>query len=637
MALGRKETDKKAKRLSLLIAVGVHLLLIWIFWQAAVPQEYKDRVVEIFTGKNAAPPPPPKPKVKLAAIKQPTSFKPKFEVKSSVKVDPKFNPNFKVMANFNADVSMPDFTSMAQTYSVKTFSLDKSQIQNVTTDILNVIGVGDLMDEGRGTKVSGRGKRMRARLNLCIVSTPGITQLDFGGTGRWDYVFTAFKSIERTRAWLKENTQIQVTENTITIPCEYDFTEWVQKIKTKGALAVDSSSYYQERTALLKLEQSIEQMETDRIAGRRQFVRTVKATAYSYLNKKYAIEDIDLLKPDMIIKKIEEQFLLREWRKKGIQTMLEVVNNLDENWPEDRLVNAIKPVYSFLRNAMVLENPLLIIANLVGLEKLSDENLQLLRTYVTNGGFIWIDDTGIAGANIPDQYIAARGFISNLMPSADKLSEKEQETFNKLSADDKTVQGFDLGKPFPPFAHPQVFIPMAVPRDVPVDVRIFNRLGILVKQFSWDKNKPMKAGSYVTKEKALVWNCDNNAGEPVESGNFFLQMQSGLFQRTRLITVGKLRMIDEKHPLMSVVHNFRNVPVCVISSGNANWKTRPYGNAAFGYYYEGRMILLYTEGAGVIAGLGDLNSAVVRDQANKFLNNVIAFVLSDEDGVAIRP
>ena len=49
------------------------------------------------------------------------------------------------------------------------------------------------------------------------------------------------------------------------------------------------------------------------------------------------------------------------------------------------------------------------------------------------------------------------------------------------------------------------------------------------------------------------------------------------------------------------------------------------------------MVLLYTEGAGVIAGLGDLGNPVAREMASKFLNNVIAFCLSDEDGVAVRP
>jgi hypothetical protein len=245
----------------------------------------------------------------------------------------------------------------------------------------------------------------------------------------------------------------------------------------------------------------------------------------------------------------------------------------------------------------------------------------------------------VATENVKNQNNNARIFIHTLMSFDEKenLSDKEQETSRNLARDDRNVQGFVLGEPFPVFAHPQVFIPITVPLDAPADIRIFNRLGILVKLFSWDKTNPMKAGAYVKKEQALAWNCDNNQGEPVESGNYFIQMQSGLYQKTQLARVSKLRMLDEKHPVMSVVHSFRNVPICTIESGSKYWESRPYGNAAFGYYYKGRMCILYTEGAGVVAGLGDLSNTVSREMASKFLNNVIAFCLSDEDGVAIRP
>jgi hypothetical protein len=275
----------------------------------------------------------------------------------------------------------------------------------------------------------------------------------------------------------------------------------------------------------------------------------------------------------------------------------------------------------------------------IGLEKISEENMDVMRNYVSNGGFIWIDDTGVAMENINNQNNLARSFIHTLMAFDEKadLSEKERETFRSLSKDDRRVQGLVLGEPFPVFAHPKVYIPITVAIDAAVDIRIFNRLGILVKLFSWDKEHPMKAGSYVSKDQALAWSCDNNQSEPVESGIYFIQMQSGLYQSTQIARVSRLRMLDEKHPIMSVVHSFRNVPICTIESGSKFWQNRTYGNSAFGYYYKGRMCILYTEGSGVVAGLGDLSNTVSREMASKFLNNVIAFCLSDEDGVAIRP
>jgi len=143
--------------------------------------QYYRLILDITEGKTQAPPPPPKPKMKQIEMKKPPALKPQFKINNAAKIDPKFTPNFKVMSSFDADVSAPDFSMMAQNYSVKSFSIDQSQISNVTTDILKAIGVGDLMDDGRGTKVSGVGKRMRARLNLCLMSTPGATII--GNTG----------------------------------------------------------------------------------------------------------------------------------------------------------------------------------------------------------------------------------------------------------------------------------------------------------------------------------------------------------------------------------------------------------------------------------------------------------------------
>ncbi len=362
-------------------------------------------------------------------------------------------------------------------------------------------------------------------------------------------------------------------------------------------------------------------------------------TVYTYIHNKYEIEEPDIMPPDVLIKKIEERNILREWRKRGLISIVTAANSLKPEMSETSLQNGLAPIYSFFKKSQLLENPLLIICNPVGLEKITEENLELLRNYVMNGGFIWIDDTGLATGNIKGQNEVARSFIYRLMDfdSRQELSDKEMETFKKLSAEDKNVQGYILGDPFPSPAHPQAFIPITVPQNGPVTVRIFNRLEIPVKQFVWTKDKPMKAGSYIRKEIALTWNCDNNDNEPVESGTYFIQLQAGLYQKTKVIRVSKLRMLDEKHPIMSVVHTFRNIPVCTIESSSRYWDTRSYGNAAFGYYYNGRMVILYTESAGIVAGLGDLKNPVGMVMASKFLNNVIAFCLSDEDGVAIRP
>jgi hypothetical protein len=515
------------------------------------------------------------------------------------------------------------------------------------------------MDKGRGTRVTGIGKRMRARLNLCLLSTPGTTTL--GATGRssgatvgtgsqsdqdtlksnetWEYLFKKYSSFERARNWLRSNTQIQVTDNTITLPLDISYSDWVTNIRNRGAIMLDSSSSYYEASAIRQLEHAVEKMERDEISGSRTFVSYSKKAVFDYIRRKYEVESPEILPIEKLVETIEKRNALREWRKRGLVNIIKTVNGMNPEFSEDALISALKPVYLFFREAQALDNPVIVISNIIGLDKISNENLEIIRTYVKNGGFIWVDDPAVATSNVKDLHDACRSFISNLMKFDEKsdLSERDKNTFAALSKDDRGVQGFSMREPLRQFVHPQIHIPIIIPQNTPATIRVFNRMGIPVKQFVWTRENQMKAGSYETQDRAFVWNCDNNDGEPVESGPYFIQMEAGLFQQTIVAHVGKLRKLDEKHPLMGVVHNFRNVPVCTIEAGSTFWKNRPFGNAAFGYYYGSRMVLLYTEGAGVIAGLGDTKNPVGMEQASKFVNNVIAFCLSDDEGVAIRP
>ncbi len=291
--ISRREKYKGAQRTAYLIAIGIHVLLAVIFWNTGGDKIIKDIVMEVVSAKSGPPPKPPAPKIKPIAMVKPAASLVKFEVKNAARIDPGFAPVFKEISAVSTDVGQVNFTNMAQTYSVKSFSLDKSQISNVTTDILKVMGVGDMMDNARGTKVSGVGKRMRARLNLCLFSTPGASVI--GPTGRksetnksanedtlstrvtWEYVFRKYSSIDRARAWLKENTQIQVTDNTVTIVGDVNFSDWLNNIHKKGALTVDSASFYYENTGIKRLEKAVEELDRNKMSGSREFVTKARA------------------------------------------------------------------------------------------------------------------------------------------------------------------------------------------------------------------------------------------------------------------------------------------------------------------------------------------------------------------------
>ncbi len=656
--INRRESYKGASRTGLLIAVALHVIVAIIFFNTDAGHKTMDYIIEAATGKTQPPPPPPKPPMSKAQTMKPSNIIPKFEIRTQTRIDPGFTPSFKEFSSIGSDVGAVNFTNMAQNYSSRTFNLDASQVKNVTSDILSQIGIPDFMDRGRGTRVSGIGKRMRARLSLCLINTPGVTTL--GATGRststkattatsdqdvlnsresWDYIFKKYSSFDRARQWLRSNTQIQVTDNTISLPMDVSYDDWVTNIRTKGAVAIDSTSVYHESSALGFISHAIEKLERNKISGKNDFVDDVQKAIHTYIRKKYEIETPEILPPDMLIKSIEKRNVLREWRKRGLIDAINSARALNADMQETLLLRQTRQIYRFFAEAQALENPLIVVANIIGLEQISEENMEILRTYVRNGGFIWVDDPGIATANVKDLHKSCRSFISNLMKFDEKgiLSEKDSAVFSKLSTDDRRVQGFSFNEPLLQFVHPQIKLPVIVPQSTPATIRFFNRLGIPVKQFVWTRENLMPAGTYITEENAFVWNCDNNDGEPVESGVYFAQMEAGLFQKTVVAHVGKLRKLDEKHPLMGVVHNFRNVPICAIEAASSYWQNRPFGNAAFGYYLGSRMVLLYTEGAGVIAGLGDINNPVGMEQASRFMNNVIAFCLSDEDGVAIRP
>lgn len=637
MGLVQRDTDKKAARIGYLVSIAIFAIIGAVFWQSDMGQAMIKNIMEVTEGDAPQKRKMAKPKIKKLKMIAPKSIKPKFKVDTKLPTT-QFDIDMQSFSGMDDGVAIGNFSGMAQNIQGFAFNVDNNIVANVMDDMMGDIGVLD--DFSTKTKVRGRGNRMRAKLNLCQVATPGSSQDPTGKKVEWDYIYRENQSIARVRSWLKENTKIQVTENTLTIDYRYTYKEWVQKIQNGGAKEIDSTSYYFAEMGLSYLSNAIEEMEVNEISGKKGFVELIKRAALKYIERKYYIDSIAFLDNNALIKKVEEDNpLLRSWRLNGIKELLAISSSLNSESSKTSLINAIKPMYIHFRKSRILENPLTLIANVVGLEKIAEENLDILRHYVTNGGFLWVDETGHSSQFIKNQDKLAKGFVFSLMSPFQKktLSKKEKSTWKTLIKDDNDVPGFKLAGSFPEPGHPYIYIKLRVPSDVEASVKIFNGQGRLVWNQDWTRKRPLKAGSYTSKESALRWDCVNSKNEPVESALYFIQFQSGLYQKTHQVHVSKLRKLDEKHPLFSVVHNFTNVPVCKISNVSETWVNRPYGNSAFGYYYKGRMALLYTEGAGVIAGLGALDNPVVRKQSSKFLNNVIAFCLQDENGVALKP
>ena len=89
---------------------------------------------------------------------------------------------------------------------------------------------------------------------------------------------------------------------------------------------------------------------------------------------------------------------------------------------------------------------------------------------------------------------------------------------------------------FPNPFNPETWIPYQLTKDAPVEIRIFDVSGQLIKTL----NLGIKdAGYYTTKSRAAHWNGRNAAGERIASGIYFYQLRVGAKSFTKRFAVSK--------------------------------------------------------------------------------------------------
>ena len=89
---------------------------------------------------------------------------------------------------------------------------------------------------------------------------------------------------------------------------------------------------------------------------------------------------------------------------------------------------------------------------------------------------------------------------------------------------------------FPNPFNPETWLPYQLAADAPVNLRIYNIRGQLVRKLDIGVQK---AGSYRAQESAAYWDGSNQLGESVSSGVYFYTMQAGAFQATRRMLILK--------------------------------------------------------------------------------------------------
>ena len=89
---------------------------------------------------------------------------------------------------------------------------------------------------------------------------------------------------------------------------------------------------------------------------------------------------------------------------------------------------------------------------------------------------------------------------------------------------------------FPNPFNPETWLPYQLAADNPMNLRIYNVRGQLVRELDIGIQK---AGSYQAQESAAYWDGRDQFGESVSSGIYFYTMQAGTFQATRRMLILK--------------------------------------------------------------------------------------------------
>ena len=87
---------------------------------------------------------------------------------------------------------------------------------------------------------------------------------------------------------------------------------------------------------------------------------------------------------------------------------------------------------------------------------------------------------------------------------------------------------------FPNPFNPETWIPYQLAQNASVTVRIYNLKGQSIRTIELGQKA---AGTYLTKDRAVYWDGQDNVGEKVASGIYFYMLQAGEFMSTRRMVI----------------------------------------------------------------------------------------------------
>lgn len=472
-----------------------------------------------------------------------------------------------------------------------------------TSDIARRLFGADDADPSSKAAISGARHRISGHSAIAVLDLPGID-----GDPTW-----SSDDLEAIADFMTRNTEVNLRLGARAISFVGPgarFDTWLADARERGTgrrRSISSSD-----PEIDALEALADAMPAAADGDYERFRSRVRRTMADYLRVKFDAR-IDPLDDDWWA--AVDTARLRPYHKHHLDNAQEALQTV---WRRRRPTGQeARPIYLMLRQFEMMNLPVLFCEPRGVLTQLHPETVELLRTYVNNGGFIYFANT----ADI-NRARSVRGLISSIIDENLRDTEGEK-VLARMMAEDQEVTGYEFRPPEPSIAHPWAFFPMSIPRRTDVTLTVYNRRG---EEVFREVLRDMAPGDYFQKYRHYRWHATDTEGNPLESGYYIYRIESDLACRTGPIRVSRLRRLpNARHRLFSACFNISEVP----STAKVSARDLAYGEeGVFGVTVRGRLAICYTEGYREKDALRT-QDAPSREASLQWLTNVVMYALAE--------
>jgi len=439
--------DKTATRSAIILAIIFHVIVGFIFYKYGGGEKLaKDFIATIIPTRKPPPPPPPKkppPKVKIN--KRPPMIKPKFTVD---KVSP-FKMKTSSVTDLIPQIDMeilddPEFDNMMEWDGGITDDEGGASINIVALNVLDHFKLSPTVSKKSKKKaqVYGYGRRTRGRFSITYIQfkSLSISLIDDGG-------------LKYFIKYMNEETDIKVDGDSKIIDLEFSFKLWLKKSK-ETIIKPGIGDNLAEIEFLDGLEFAANTLYKTTVDAKDSYSRLLWDTFENYIFGKYEFHVEGRSLQEVMVDVDKEGVEI--WRRKGIETVYKKIKKIDDIKTlvdVDELGNEMEEIWLFAKKAEILTAPIIFIHGGADLNTFSEQAFDILRTYIANGGFLWVDDDIVS----PDRWRDIRQFIQQITVK-DELDAITRSIYKKFQRQDLAVSGYEfIGNKPNPFHPPESY------------------------------------------------------------------------------------------------------------------------------------------------------------------------------------